>query len=189
MKKLLLLLVVLFFATVVCAVDPSFYFKKDEPVSLVVPCNLQGAVCAGSASCNVTVVNPLGEFVVLNQVMENHYSYFNYSVSAGIVYLVGDYSVLVSCIDGSYSDEASFLFNISESGVRGYGSYIVLGLTLFAMVILILAGLVGRIPILSLFGFVCGVVFGVMIMSFSALLGVIFIVVDILFFIYILDTM
>lgn len=121
-------------------------YQQETTIDLKTSCindNTQ-SYCSSSALCNITLYYPDSTLITSNSPMDNHISYFNYTLNSTYTSQLGDYSGNILCVDGTNSQTQDFSFLITPSGKESttgqgilYGG--ILLVTLILMVICIFA--------------------------------------------------
>jgi len=110
MKKILLIMIsgmfLLTFINSFClisAVDDDYIGKQYENMDIIETCVFQGAPCDRSYSCNITIINPNQDVIVLNLPMTKNNTIYNYTLTNTNV--LGSYKLKTYCTNGTFSGE------------------------------------------------------------------------------------
>ncbi len=113
MKKILLILVsTLFLITIVSATD--YVGTQYENVNIVETCVVNGFPCPSDFLCNITIINPDRDVIVINIPMERNDTIYNYTFISTDV--LGDYDANVYCSNVSLSGNAESRITITTTG-------------------------------------------------------------------------
>ena len=117
MKKLTIFFVFcLILSSVVCADDPSFYFKKGENITLKIPCINDGAPCSNNSNCNISINYPNGSNMVLNQMMDSDGIHHTYNLPNSNT--KGLYNAVMFCRDDTKKGYSTPIFEINQEGFK-----------------------------------------------------------------------
>jgi len=92
-----------FLLTCVSALDNVYVGKQYEGVNITETCSDEGFQCDNTYTCNITIVNPDQEIIVLNQQMTRNDTIYNYTLMNTNV--LGFYKVKTYCGNGTFSGE------------------------------------------------------------------------------------
>lgn len=124
-------------------------YKQGTAINLKIPCLNNGTYCSESATCNATILGPLGGIIKNNEVMTQNNSIFNITLSANDTETLGQYEFTPCCNDDSSTECSSLVFLITKTGNEIKTSesiiYVVFLLTLLFVFILTLYGAI-KIP-------------------------------------------
>jgi hypothetical protein len=99
----------------------SLSYKSDTLINLKVPCSIDGAVCSASATCNITIIKPDGDYLINSKEMINgNNGIFNYSFSSSVI---GMHEATVFCIDAGQNGTSTFDIDITKSGTNDTSSF------------------------------------------------------------------
>ena len=124
MKKLILLGLCILFVGLVSAAT----YEQSKELDLKVPCINNNTFCSGSATCNLTILNPNSSNLIYGEGMTNSATYFNYSLTPSQTLIIGEYTVTAVCADGSENGYTIYTYDINPSGrviSEGGGSSII----------------------------------------------------------------
>ena len=98
----------------------SFYIPKDTNYSIKFNCEIDGAVCEPTATCNVSIDNPNTSILVDNQAasfISN--GRYNYSLNSSQNAILGeDYKMDIVCYDALVNGSQTVYYGINPSGIR-----------------------------------------------------------------------
>lgn len=104
MKKIILTIMIgIFLLTVVSAIDDDYLGKQWENINITETCSVDGFKCDSTYGCNITIVNPNQNIIILEQVMTRNDSIYNYTLTNTDV--LGLYKVKTYCGNGTFSGE------------------------------------------------------------------------------------
>lgn len=106
-------------------------------VNIVDNCYNDGANCASTALCNVTVGND-NSVIVNDAPMTNQGSFINYTLSSNSINLSGQYYYSIVCIDGAVYGNTREVFILNTDGVDVVNSNFMLYLIVFVAVLIAL---------------------------------------------------
>jgi len=118
------------------------YYKQNLPADLKTICINDNTdnYCSVITDCNVTVFNSNGTLLATNAEMDNHGTYYNYTLSSGMTSATGEYSGSLYCKDGNYTQVLDFTFNVNPVGQeitdsQGFASIgMIIGMILLAAI-------------------------------------------------------
>ena len=96
------------------AQDPTFQFNKQ--FDLKRPCSDRGFFCNGNFECNITLINPVGDVIISNQVMTNNVSYRNITVPQVLNNQLGIITATESCNNVTNAGLKTFDVAITADG-------------------------------------------------------------------------
>lgn len=134
MKKTLLIMlgILVLFLPIVAAAEPDYTFKFGENAYFIASCDVNGVPCDPStASCNMTLREPNGTYIVNYQPMTVNYGGdINYTVDNNLLTVIGElYNGKINCVQGSENKTATFTAMITPTGQNRTSSlFLILGL-------------------------------------------------------------
>ena len=114
-KKIIIIFMILFGIILVDAQANQIY-EQGKNISLAQSCYRNGTYCSSSAVCNITVLNPNLEILVINNRMTNQVSFYNFTLNGNVTDKVGEYEYRITCTDTSLSNFGTFKFKVTASG-------------------------------------------------------------------------
>ena len=113
MKKIILTIMFgIFLLTLVSA--SSYIGTQYKNVNIVETCVVNGFPCPSDFLCNITVINPDRDVVVLNFPMERNDTIYNYTFTS--TDLLGNYDMNVYCSNLTLSGNAESSLEITTTG-------------------------------------------------------------------------
>lgn len=109
MNKLTLIIMVLSLIPLASALD----YSQGAELDLKAQCVNNGALCS-SGVCNITILNPVGSYLVFNEPMSNNNSFFNYTLTN--TNELGTYTKIINCCDLNDCNTLEETFNITLAG-------------------------------------------------------------------------
>lgn len=115
MKKILLTLTIgIFLLNLLSAA--SYLGAQYENISIIETCVVNGFPCPDDFLCNITIVNPNNDIIVLNSPMsKNDTTYYYYFTTTDIL---GDYHMNVYCSNLTRSGNSDSLLTITTTGKK-----------------------------------------------------------------------
>ena len=118
MKKQLFFL---FLVILLIGIGSAETFRQGVAVDFVKTCtNSTDYICSTSASCNLTIKNPINNTRVVDSAMmtNNNNGLFNYTINATKIFSVGNYNWDMFCCDGKECGEDHGTFRVTTTGVE-----------------------------------------------------------------------
>jgi uncharacterized membrane protein len=111
------LIFIVFSIIIFASVGSALSYKVDSNVPIHHSVRLGGSPTTG-ASCNITVINPLGNSIVDFQPMtaNTNTQTYNYTVSGNLLNLTGIYPYDITCVESPLNATESFSFELTNSG-------------------------------------------------------------------------
>jgi len=98
----------------------SFYIPQNTNYSIKFNCEIDGAVCTDTATCNVSIDYPNTSVMIDNQaatLISN--ARYNYTLESPNSSIVGeDYTLTMVCYDGQVNGSQSLTYGVNPSGIR-----------------------------------------------------------------------
>ena len=114
----LLVLCVLVLAPLFSATT-SFFIPKGENYSISFNCQIDGAICTDSSSCNVTIDYPNSSALIENQPANNTgAAMFQFNLTQNDTGTVGEHKMDLVCFDGPVNGSQSVIYEVNPSGIR-----------------------------------------------------------------------
>lgn len=132
MRNIILFILALLVIPAVLA-TPSFYYRQNDVVDIKLPCTNDGAPCSDSSNCNISISYPNSSVYISQANMTNNLVYYNYTLTDSSV--VGEYQIVVFCIDGVENGYSTFTFMITENGYEMNDWTFILGLGLIVFLL------------------------------------------------------
>jgi hypothetical protein len=105
----------------VSAQEVDVVVKQTTEHDLKRPCFNNGTTsgfCSASATCNISIVRPNGQFLVNNSLMTNNVPFHNYTLKASETLDTGIHHAAMACTDAGQSGQDTFNILVSPSGVN-----------------------------------------------------------------------
>jgi len=120
MKKggmfILFLILVFSFVNLISATEISFHVIRNQPVNIIESCIVGGFPCGTDFSCNITVVNPIEQIIVLNKEMTRNETIYNYTISHTLINISGIYCYNTFCSNNNLNGSIIKCFQASDRG-------------------------------------------------------------------------
>jgi|TARA_Y100000310_G_scaffold30617_1_gene29070 hypothetical protein len=115
-KSVTLLILGLFLISFISAQEVRFFAQKDSTLDITDSCQIDGIPCSASFNCNITIINPLQEVIVLNQQMTRNDTIYNFTLNSNQTNLLGFYEDSICCNNVSIGNCDNFFHQITTSG-------------------------------------------------------------------------
>ena len=151
MKKILITMIIsVFFISMVSAVD--FYGQQYQDIQLYDVCDVNGFPCDTSYVCNLTIKDPDGHLILLNEPMYRNDTIYNYTFED--TNALGLYEMNTFCTNTTFSGTYKYTFEITTTG-RQTNLMMILGGLFAALILFIISLVIKNRPV----GFISGLLF------------------------------
>jgi len=89
-------------------------YELEQETDLKVICLNEG-YCSAAAYCNINIEYPNSSMLITNQNMTNQNSFHNYTITPGVM---GIYKINGYCVDGAYTKEIDYNFQVTRTGTE-----------------------------------------------------------------------
>lgn len=161
-KKLLLILILGMFL-VSCITAADYVGKQYDNVNIVETCVMNGFPCSDTFLCNVTIVDPNLNVIVLNLPMTRNDTIYNHTFTS--TSLLGNYNVNVYCSNGTFGGNSESKIEITTTG-RDVNPTLIIIILIVALGLFIIALVIKN----HATGFISGILFvlsGIQIMIYG----------------------
>ena len=129
----------------------NYLGKQYEDVNLVEICTYDGFPCSDTFGCNITIINPDNELIILNEVMTQNETIYNYTF-VSTDYL-GNYAIKFYCSNVTFSGSNTESTLVITTTGREVNQTFVIIILIIALVLFLLALLIKN----HATGFIAGV--------------------------------
>lgn len=150
MKKILLIIMMSIFLISLTSAT-NYLGKQYEDVNLVEICTYDGFPCSDTFGCNITIINPDNELIILNEVMTQNETIYNYTF-VSTDYL-GNYAIKFYCSNVTFSGSNTESTLVITTTGREVNQTFVIIILIIALVLFLLALLIKN----HATGFIAGV--------------------------------
>jgi len=119
MKKIILLLMMGMFLISLASAETSFYIRQNSISDVKFSCEINGAVCSSTASCNITINYPNSSVMIDNNRTQNQGNgYFNISINKTQTAIKGEYNARAWCSERGLNGTSVFVYEVNPAGIR-----------------------------------------------------------------------
>ncbi len=136
----LMMFVLLLTPTLLAVSDTSYIFKKGDSAMLKTPVKDSGGGACVSCTCDLTVLYPNGSTLVDFQTTSMSNGFASYSLNENQTETTGEYSVDLTCNDGSVSGSSQFSYEITPTGKEITLTSIIANISLMVFFFILILG-------------------------------------------------
>lgn len=114
-----LTILILFLITFVSAQDIKFTGQQNTQLDILNECEDAGFPCNDEFECNITIISPSQEIIILNDLMTKNETIYNYTLNENQTISLGSYENSMCCTNVTHSGCEVFLHEITPSGAPG----------------------------------------------------------------------
>ena len=184
---LMIILLIVLQLDFVNAVESDYEFKLKEDANIKVACfDTTNALCTNTTFCYITINYPDGENLIAGQEMTFGDNYYSYIVNGTLLNRKGEYRTTVNCV-GAYNGYKSFIFttvgsNLLNFDIKKQSNVILLFVLIFLFVGLEVIAFSFKNFGFASFGFIVGIVVGLLFSGVHIILTILFILINVLIF-------
>lgn len=139
LKSVFIFLIIGFFLiSFVSSQEVRFFAQKGSTLDITDSCQVDGLPCPASFNCNITIVSPVQEVIVLNKQMTRNETIYNYTLNSNLTNLLGFYEDSVCCSNSSLGNCDNFFHQITPSGAEPIDSgkgFVLMGIMIILIVV------------------------------------------------------
>lgn len=119
LKSVFIFLIIgLFLISFVSSQEVRFFAEKDSILDITDSCQFLGLPCPSSFNCNITIIDPSQQVVILNQQMTRNDTIYNYTLNSNLTNLLGFYEDTVCCSNSTLGGCDTFFHQITPNGSK-----------------------------------------------------------------------